>query len=339
MEIVDAFKSCFDMTTLTHSIQHQDFIPGRIASLGLFDPEPIQTITAVVEEEYGTITLAPTAPRGGVSDPTSRDRRKVRSFAVPHIPLVSQVQADEVQNIRGFGMNNRASAEMASVEMVRDKKLQKMRQRLEATIEYHRMGAIKGVILDSDGLTTVFNLFTEFDVTQSTLGMDLDVDATEVTTQIREATRLSENALGNSVVQGFHAFCGDTFYDTLITHPNVKEWFRNHPEARVYRDEARAYATFWFGGVTWENYRGSVGGVAFVPATKAYLVPLGVPELFIHYMAPADYVETVNTPGEPYYAKSELMPMGKGIKIEAQANPLCLCTKPAAVVELDATGS
>ena len=42
----------------------------------------------------------------------------------------------------------------------------------------------------------------------------------------------------------------------------------------------------------------------------------------------------VNTIGLPLYAKQELMRMNKGVALEAQSNPLNLCTKPRAVIKL-----
>ena len=63
------------------------------------------------------------------------------------------------------------------------------------------------------------------------------------------------------------------------------------------------------------------------------LVPEGVAGLFITRFAPADYLDTVNTLGLPYYADSQ--PKGrKGVKLEVQSNPLHLCLVPGAIIEL-----
>ena len=63
----------------------------------------------------------------------------------------------------------------------------------------------------------------------------------------------------------------------------------------------------------------------------------GVPGLFQSKYAPADYMETVNTVGLPYYAKQWQMEGGKGRVLESQSNPLHLCTRPNAIVEITAT--
>ena len=97
--------------------------------------------------------------------------------------------------------------------------------------------------------------------------------------------------------------------------------------------------------IVFEEYRAGVGGkldgVEFIPMHSnatvddghAFFFPMGCPGLFIQRNAPADYIESVNTVGLPFYAKQERMVMDKGILIETQQNPLCLCTRPMTLVE------
>jgi hypothetical protein len=66
------------------------------------------------------------------------------------------------------------------------------------------------------------------------------------------------------------------------------------------------------------------------------MVPSGVSDLFVTNYAPADYMETVNTNGLPYYAKQEVMRMDKGVEIESQSNPISICTRPRSIIKLTA---
>ncbi len=91
---------------------------------------------------------------------------------------------------------------------------------------------------------------------------------------------------------------------------------------------------FSFGGCNFERYRGGVGDTPFVPATRAYAIPMGADELFISRFAPANYADTVNTLGLPMYSSSEPMRHNKGVELEGQSNPIHLCTRPQAVIEL-----
>ena len=107
----------------------------------------------------------------------------------------------------------------------------------------------------------------------------------------------------------------------------------NTPLAPTLRGDARQ--SIDFGGITWIRYRGTAD--VKIGDNDAYVFPNGVPGLFITRYAPANYVETIGTVGLPVYAKSEVMPMGKGLALEAQSNPLNLLTRPAAVVKLTLT--
>ena len=74
----------------------------------------------------------------------------------------------------------------------------------------------------------------------------------------------------------------------------------------------------------------------FIPDGKARLVPI-TDDLFATYLAPANYNEATNTLGMEFYAKAEERRMGKGWDVEAQSNPLSVCTAPDALVTFTAT--
>lgn len=342
-QVLDIFSGdAFKMSTLTASINHDDFKPDLIGGLGIFQEQGVPTRDVIIEEDYNTLKLVPTGPWGGVHASRSNDKRKARSFVVPHIPTRDAVMAEEIQGVRAYANGMTPQQILLTVEALRDRKLNKMRADIEATLEYHRLGAIKGLVLDADGSSTVNDLFTQFEVTQQTHGMNLDDTNTDAITQIREAVRKSLNALGNQRQTGFVALCGDQFFDLLTGHPSVKNTYLNWTAAASLRDQSRAYGDFDFMGIRWINYRGSVGGVDFIATGKSYLVPTGT-NAFVGYFGPSDYIDRVNQipdpNGAPIEARAEMLDFGKGLAMEAQSNPLYLCLKPAAVVVMDATES
>lgn len=344
MEVLDSFKDSFSIASLTDSISHMDYVPGRVGQLGLFAEEGIPTRTVLIEEDNKTLRLVRTAPFGGVPTPNTTEARKVRSFVVPHIPIMDSIGAEEIQGVRAYANGQTPSQQLLSVEGMRDRKLSEMLPNLEATLEYQRIGAIKGVIYDADGSTVIYNLFTEFGVAQQTANFALGTSSTDVLKKIREAQRLSIAALGAATFTGWRAFCGDTFFDQLRGHAKVEDKYVNAESNRLLRDDDIVYGAFAFGSVIWENYRGNVTGSdgnakAFIESDKAYLFPVGVAGLFLQKDGPSDYVDRVNQIPNPnglrIEVRSEMKPMGKGIDIEAQMNPLCLCTKPRAVIQID----
>lgn len=332
MASLDIFNSdAFGMQSLTKSINEQPYVPGRLGALGLFEEEGVSTTSVSVEKLGETLALVPASERGSPGTPVNGDKRTAVNFSCIHLAQRGRILADEIQGVRAFG----SETELETVQNVVNKRLGKMRRRLDATIEYQRMGALKGQILDANGSTVLVDLFTQFGLTQQTKAMVLGTATTKVRTKVLEAKRLMEDALGNAMYTGARALCSPAFFDALTSHDLVEKYFINWQSNEVMRQDARA--AFLFGGVLWEEYRGAVGGVDFITSGDAYLVPEGVPDLFVTHYGPADYVEAANTIGLPYYAKQEPLPFGKGVDVESQSNPISICTRPRAVIKLTRT--
>lgn len=329
MPTLDIFNNdAFGLVSLTKSINEQPHVPGRIGELGLFSEEGVNTVTVSVEKLGDTLALVPAGERGKPAENVKGDKRTMVDFRTIHLPQRSSIGADEVTGVRAFG----SESELETIQGVVAKRLGKHRTALDATIEYQRIGAIKGQILDSDGSTVLVNIFDRFGLTQQSKVMALSTDATKVRVKINEAKRLMEDALGNAVYRSARVLCSASFFDAFISHPNVEKFYLNWQAAADQRGDVRS--GFLFGDVFWEEYRGKVGSTSFIGDGDAYLVPEGVPDLFVTNFAPADYVETVGTIGLPYYSKQELLPMGKGVALESQSNPISLCTRPRASIKL-----
>lgn len=322
----DVFKpDLFTTTSLTAAINKAPYVPGILGGLGLFEEAGVATTSVVVERVDGKLALVQTSKRGGVGATQTDDKRKGYIFQVPHLQKDDSLLADSVQNVREFGSSDQTRA----VESVRDEKLAMMARDLDFTLEHHRLGAVQGRILDADGTTTLLDLFTAFGVAEPT-EVDFDLDnAAPASGALRTActgvVRSMEDALQGLPFTGIHALCGNTFWDQLTAHKEVRETFLNQQEASELR---RSWLgdTFHFGGIDFQRYRGS--GAVAVGATKCRFFARGVPGLFVTRFAPADYIETVNTLGLPRYAKAEPMKFGKGLDIQAQSNPINICTIP-----------
>ena len=331
MPSLDIFNDdAFSTVSLTQSINTGEHLPQRLAELGLFSEEGISTTSAMIEQKGSTLSLVPAGVRGSPANNTAGDKAKLIPFPSIHLPQRSTIIADTIQNLRAFG----SETEVQTVQAVVNGRLMKLRRNIDATIEYHRMGAIKGQVLDADGTSVLIDLYTAFGVSQQTHSMVLGTSTTKVRTKIIEAKRKVESALGAQMYRGLRAFCSPGFFDAFVSHSTVEAAFDRYLNGEMLRNDPRS--GFYHGGVYWEEYRGSVGGVDFIADGEAYLVPEGVPDLFVTNYAPADYEETVQTMGLPYYAKQEALRMGKGREIEAQSNPMCLNTQPRATVKLTA---
>jgi hypothetical protein len=201
----------------------------------------------------------------------------------------------------------------------------------------HNSGWLAGV--DADG-SVLFDYFTEFGESQQAV-VDFDLDnASAAEGALRKkcagVIRQMAGILDGLPYTGIMALCGDAFFDDLIAHPEVRETYKGYADAASLRNayinsgNSGIYGAFEFGGITWMNYRG--GQNVGIDTDKCHLVPSGVPGLFRTVYAPADYIETVNTPGQRLYGKQWEMQNGKGVNLEFQMNALHYCTRPRVLI-------
>lgn len=304
-------------------------IVTRLGDMGLFQEEGLVGTTIVkIGLENNKLTLVPNVPRGAPGQPRGLDRGKVKLLETAHLPQRSTVMADQL-----LGVWDPADPNGTNVAAVVNK-LQAVHKRdLDYTIEYHRMGALQGKLLDADG-SVILDFYDEFGVQKVTIGMELNKADTKVRSKTVSIKRAIEDKLGGVPYTGIHVLCSAGFFDALIDHPDVEEAYKRWQDGAALRSDLRK--GFVFGDVIFEELPGSTGGKLAIPDNEAIAFPLGVPDMFLTRFAPADYLETVRGVGLPYYSKTAKLRMDKGIELESQSNPLNINTRPDAVVRLKA---
>jgi len=334
MPSLDIFKAdAFSMLSLTDRVNKMPFVPGKAGQLGIFTEQGINTTDVAIEEYAGSLALIPNTQRGAPANQNQHNKRTVRKLSTPFLPLEDVILAHEIQNIRAFGSDSELQAVMGVV----DQRLLEMNAKHDATVEYGRIGAIKGLILDSDGATTIYNLFTEFGVAQTSIDFVLGTATTDVLGKITDAKGAIEDELGMLTYEDMHVFCGKVWWKEFITHSkvtNAYQYFEARQQDRNPLREDLRYKGFRFGDATFEQYRGNVGGIPFIADNEAYAFPVGVPGLFKTVYAPGDFVETANTIGLPRYVKIALDPMlGRYVVVHTQSSPLSYCTRPKTLIK------
>ena len=333
MPVLDFFNSsAFNMVSLTAAINKIPNMYGRCRELNLFPGLGVSTRTIIVEEQNGVLNLLPTMPVGAPGTLGIMGKRKVRSFAIPHIPHDDVVLPEEVQGVRLFGSENAMEAVAQKIA----EKLAAMRNKHAITLEHLRIGALKGIILDADA-TTLYNLYTEFGITAKTINFALTNAATEVISKCLEVKRHIEDNLKGEVMTNVHVFCSEGFYDALTTHAKVTAAFSQFQNRQTLDGDYRR--AFIFGDITFEEYRGTAtdaDGTArpFIAANEAHAFPVGTQNTFRTYFAPADFNETANTIGIELYAKQESRKFERGTDLHTQSNPLPMCARPEILVKL-----
>ncbi|RDH41520.1 major capsid protein [Zooshikella ganghwensis] len=320
-----AQDDAFSVEGLTLSINKAVVTPGRIAQLGWFSEDGINTTHINIEVQNQRLILVPAKPRGAPGTSLSREKRYRLSFNTVHLPLEGAVLADELQNIRAFGSSNT----LASIQRLVDRELTRMRDSFEVTHEYQRLGAMRGKILDADGVTVLEDLYDRFKITPNTKTLNFGQD---LRTQCMDIKRASEKAQGAIRASRYRVLMGSEVTNELLKNDDFKKSYERWQDGQALRDDMRMNINF--GGLLWEEYEAQFGDEYFIGPDEAFVVPEGRPGLFRTVFAPADYMETVNTLGLPYYAKRKTMDYNKGVEFEAQSNPLHLCTNLREIIPL-----
>jgi hypothetical protein len=347
--MLDTFSTnpAFTLSGLTLSLLRQPMVPGLVGRLGLFRVERLTTTTAVIEIQGSRLALVPELPRGAPPTPNVTDRPKLIPFRIPHFPIRDTLYADALQNIRAFGSSDATEA----VQTMVDQRNASMGLKLDVTLEYLRLGAVRGIIVTAANRVTgapetSVDLFRQFDVAPQAvlewpirgagaIGAEAAAWAGQLTALINQLGRLMAEEVPGGMLTRIHGICGAEFYDAFTAHPERRAAFIGVSSDPATRPQLGTRTEFR--EVTIEEYRGRVGEVLFVRPDECHFFPVGVPDLFVELYAPADYWETVNTVALPRYAKMQTMDFDKGAQLEAQMNVLPICTAPRALFTARAT--
>lgn len=337
MATFDIFNNdAFSVSSLTQTIVDIPRVPTRLGDMGLFSEYGITTPTMMIERKGSALSLVPAAPRGGVKQTIGSTNRKLIPVATVHLPQGATVLADEVFGVRAFG----SETEVESMQNLVRQKLEIAKGNLDLTLEYHRVGALKGKVMDADGTTEILDIYDLFGMTQVTMPWNIATSNTTADPKQLCVTlkRMVRAKLGGRSFTRVRAMVSEGFFDKLVGHGNMKAAWERWQDGRFNRED-QSTGDFEFAGVVFSTYEGGVDGADFVEDGFGYAYPEGVPRMFQTAFSPADYMETVNTMGSPYYAKQERMKFDKGVDIETQSNPICLNTLPEATIKLTAAAS
>jgi Phage major capsid protein E len=335
-EIINPFDvdDSFSLANMTGAVNLLPNTYGRIRQMGIFKRKGENTQRVIILDEVnGHLTLLPSKPVGSPATMAKRPKGKSRSFIIPHIPYDDIIMFSDIQGKRQAG-----TVDPETLENVMINRLTTMRNSHAITEEFLAMGGLKGIIIDGDG-SELYNLYTEFGITQKVLSFALSVTTTNVASKCRLVKRHIEDNLKGDVMSGVHCLCDENYFDKLIGHAEVEKFFLNHAKALNLAGSAvDPRKGFNFAGITFEEYRANAtrpdgATVPFIAEGDAHFFPVGTMNTFETVDAPAGYLDTVNAPAQPIYAKQVVDAKGKFVDILTESNPLPLCKRPGVLVK------
>lgn len=277
---------------------------------------------------------------------------------IPHFPLDDAITPNDIDGV--VQVDSIAEAmELETVANVRADKMIDLRNAHGLTLEAARMQLIttgtvyapSGTLRTNYGPTV--NFYTEFNVTRTEIPFTFS-GAADPRADIETARRNSVVGIKNGQagqLRGFVALCSSTFFSALLTNAYVTDavkYFQQaqslsiltgRPDAAAGMDARYRSLTLW--GVTFIDV--GLGGydapgtgtfVPYIPEGDAYLMPVGVRDMFKTYYAPANKFSTINRTAQGSYWFEYANEKDDEIEIMTEQNFLNALLYPQAIVRL-----
>ena len=318
--------------------QEMNVIPnqwGTIGNLGIFSEEAVAEHVVQFEEIIKDGALIVDRVRGERSNVGRDAVRKLHAFQVPHFPMEDAIYPQDVQGKRAYG----SATEAETLDLVRARKMERIRQNHAWTLEYARAYAITtGKVYAPNGTVTQ-DWYQEFTQAARPAGVDFlfGTAGTEILGKIEAVIAQIQDSSGSVSFGGVVALCSPGFFSKLISHPTVKQAYQYYSSTQeILRTGGRTSATqmhreFFYGSVQFIEMRDSYAGNMLIPAGDCYFVPTGT-EYFKTYFSPANRFSLVNTLGEQVYMFEQMNTNGTAYTLETESNHISALLKPLMVV-------
>jgi hypothetical protein len=329
----------FNASTIGLAINRSANQFGLLESMGLAPISGIPTTTVAIRYRDGKIAVLPAKERGAPRTERQRSSEKAVYIEVPHFPFGDKLTARDIQDKYRFvdGPN----LQLESLAEAQAEHMAEIRTAHDLTLEFMRIGMIKGVIRDGDG-SELINLYDTFGIAQDTINFELNDPTTDVKQKCRDLRRLLRKNARGEVINGTPDVIVSTdFFDALISHDNVEKFYLNYQEAAEFRNNPETTGPdygelFEFGNVRFRSYDADIpltNGTteAAIEEGTGYTVPTTAGRLFHTYAAPPDRLDTVNqAPSADNYihVATEVDPKGKFVDLDTESNMLALNTRP-----------
>lgn len=340
MAITRSFGSSgqFEVVDWTQEISTVPNQWGTIGGLGIFQEEGVAEHVVTFEEIIKDGAVIVDRVRGDRSNVGRDGIRKLHTFQVPHFPMDDAIYPQDVQGKRAYGKAN----EVETLDLVRARKIERIRQNHAWTLEFARAQAITAGTVYAPSGTVSQDWYQEMTGTTRPASIDflLGTSTTEVIGKIETAIAAIQDNSGQVTITGVVALCGPTFFAKLISHATVKaayQYYTSTQEPLRQRLAAGGSAVpmrreFFHGGVRFIEMRDNYNGVALIGTSDCYFLPTGT-DMFRTYFSPANRFGLVNTVGEQVYMFETANPNGTAIDIQTESNFVNAMLKPLLCVK------
>ena len=330
-------------------------LPNQYGLLNAMNLAPFETKSAKfvrLEQKQGRIQVLGARPRGAPGTLTKGGTEGGVIIEIPHFPTTDNILIDDVDSlIEVIG----GQLVPRSVDLETFKKLKQARINHSITLEFVRLGMLRGDIMDGD-LKTLYNTYELFDIDKKVVFFDLDNDATDVREKSEEVLEHIQDRLKGEIMTGVEDLCSPAYFNKLIKHPNVEKFWLNAQNSSEHKDLKRRYSggnygrVFEFAEITHVEYKGSLPvvdsdgdeqNIANVEAGLGHAYPAGTMNMMRTYEAPAFHLDAINEmpPEDTIFISLEKLKHGRGFEMMSQSNRIAICRQPECLVEISAAAS
>jgi len=204
--IVRDFGNGFSVVDWTQEVNTVPNQWGLLGQLGIFQEESVAEHVVVFEEIIKDGQLIVDRVRGDRASVGRDQQRKMHSFTVPHFPYEDAIYPQDIQGKRAYG----SASEAETLDLVRARKLARIRQNHAWTLEAARAQAIvSGTVYAPNG-TVSQDWYQEMTGTSRPAAVDflLGTSTTEISTMIETVLAQIQDNSGQVNYTGIVALCG-----------------------------------------------------------------------------------------------------------------------------------
>ena len=308
---------------LDEAVTQKPNVPSRLLADAMWREKNLTPTAVMVEFIDGKVSLIPDRSRADAPNQKAFGKDSiVRTFRVPHLALQTTIRADQIQDVRKAGT---ADALLSNAEVVADE-IAEHRNSHDATIEHLMLGAVKGKIVDADGSTIIYDLFSEFGITEPTTSLQFSSATADLGLTIEQTKRAMKKALKGDVASGCTVLCSPEFFDALVSHKSTKEAWLRYQDNVLARENTNG--KFAWKGMTFEIYDYNIGATPMIEAGHAHAYLTGMRNGFVRYNAPGNMMPEANKLARAFYIDVENLEHKRGVSIYTEGNPLPMCLRP-----------
>lgn len=319
---------------------------GLIRALGLFPDETCRSRYVEIRIEDGVLVTLSAEEPGAPGNQIERGTGSSIIIKIPHIPQGPELITPG--DLQGILDQTGRIKEPKTFAKELAKRLGIIRGSHDQTLEYLRLGALKGVILDGKG-RILYDLYVVFNITKKTVDFKLGTAGTSILDKCEEVLDHILTNLKGETSTGVEAIVSGSFFSRLIQHPKVeKYWLQTQAAGTLATLERSSLGGNWgrvfeFGNVLLREYKGTtpvrnaaglIISEANVADGKGHAYPVGTTNTARTLRGPAHHIDYVNQAAPEVVVTQEPIKHGGGWELKSQSNLLPIWKRPETLVEL-----